>query len=126
RSTNVYNTLAVSAFCLLLFDPFLIRSVGFQLSYLAVLGIVYLYPRILILWEPQHAFTAEIWKIASVSIAAQLATFPLGLLYFHQFPNYFLLSNLLVVPLSSVVLICGLCVLLLSFSTALASAAGFC
>jgi competence protein ComEC len=126
RSTNVYNTLAVSAFCLLLFDPFLIRSVGFQLSYLAVLGIVYLYPRILMLWEPRSRVATEIWKISAVSIAAQIATFPLGLLYFHQFPNYFLLSNLVVVPLSSVILILGLIVLASGFLTAMASVLGFC
>ena len=115
RSTNVYNTLAVSAFFLLVFDPFLIRSVGFQLSYLAVSGIVLLYPRIITLWEPKQWLLTEIWKISAVSIAAQIFTFPLGLLYFHQFPNYFLLSNLLVVPLSFVVLILGLLVLVVSF-----------
>lgn len=126
RNTNIYNTLAVSAFCLLLFDPFLIRSVGFQLSYMAVLGIVFLYRRILVLWEPRHALVTEVWKISCVAIAAQLATFPLGMYYFHQFPNYFLLSNLIVVPVSFVVLIGGLGVLLFSFVPLLASVAGFC
>ncbi len=126
RSTNVYNTLAVSAFCLLIYDPFLIFSVGFQLSYLAVLGIVYLYPRILRWWEPEHRLTLEVWKIIAVSLAAQLATFSLGLLYFHQFPNYFLLSNLLVVPLSFVVLIGGLLVLAASLVSPIAAALGFC
>jgi competence protein ComEC len=125
RSTNIYNTLAVSAFCLLLFDPFLIRSVGFQLSYLAVLGIVYLYPRILVFWEPQHSITTKIWKLSAVSVAAQIATFPLGLLYFHQFPNYFLLSNILVVPLASVVLVAGLLVLGLSLTPSIASVLGY-
>lgn len=126
RRTNIYNTLAVSAFFLLVFDPFLIRSVGFQLSYFAVLGIVYLYPRILVLWEPEHGFTTAIWKISAVSIAAQVATFPLGLLYFHQFPNFFLLSNLLVVPLSSAVLTLGLGVLAISFYSPMASVLGYC
>lgn len=126
RSTNIYNTLAVSAFCLLLHDPFLIFSVGFQLSYLAVLGIVYIYPRILSMWEPRRVVTVEIWKLCAVSIAAQVVTFPLGLLYFHQFPNYFLLSNLLVVPLSFVVLILGLVLLGVSFINLLGVAMGFC
>lgn len=126
RSTNVYNTLAVSAFFLLMVDPFLVRSVGFQLSYFAVLGIVYLYPRILVLWEPEHSFTAAVWKISAVSIAAQIATFPLGLLYFHQFPNVFLLSNLVVVPLSSAVLTLGLGVLGTSFFPMVASVFGYC
>ena len=126
KSTNVYNTLAVSALCLLMFDPFLLRSVGFQLSYLAVLGIVYIYPRILLLWEPGHWLVVELWKISAVSIAAQIATFPLGLLYFHQFPNYFLLSNLLVVPLSFVVLILGLVVLAFAFIPPIAMILGYC
>lgn len=125
RRTNVYNTLAVSAFFLLMADPFLIRSVGFQLSYFAVLGIVYLYPRILVLWEPEYRMTTAVWKISAVSIAAQVATFPLGLLYFHQFPNFFLLSNLLVVPLSSVVLTLGLGVLVTSFFSPMAFVLGY-
>lgn len=126
RNTNVYNTLAVSAFCLLLFDPFLLRSVGFQLSYLAVLGIVYLYPKILVLWEPRTWLVTEVWRILAVSVAAQAATFSLGLLYFHQFPSLFLLSNLFVVPVSSLVLILGVVVLGVSFAPMLAVAAGFC
>lgn len=126
RSTNIYNTLAVSALCLLLFDPFLIRSVGFQLSYMAVLGIVYFYPKIIMLWEPRHRLLTEVWKISAVAIAAQAATFPLGLLYFHQFPNYFLVSNLVVVPLSFVVLVVGLLLLMVSFVPSIAMIAGIC
>jgi competence protein ComEC len=57
----------------------------------------------------------EVWKITCVSIAAQVTTFPLGLFYFHQFPNYFLLSNLFVIPLSFVVLIVGVAVLAFYF-----------
>lgn len=124
QRTNIYNTLAASAFCLLLYDPFLIMSVGFQLSYLAVLGIVYLQPGLYGLWEPQSRFWDEVWKITCVSVAAQIATFALGLLYFHQFPNYFLLSNLLVIPGSFVVLILGIVVLAVSFIQMLASALG--
>jgi competence protein ComEC len=67
-----------------------------------------------------------VWKISAVSIAAQIATFPLGLLYFHQFPNYFLLSNLVVVPLSFVVLVLGLMVLAASFAAPVAAVLGFC
>jgi competence protein ComEC len=125
QSTNIYNTLAASAFCLLVFDPFLIMSVGFQLSYLAVLGIVFLQPRLYPLWEAKSYIGDQVWKITAVSIAAQLATFPLGLLYFHQFPNYFLISNLLVIPVSFVVLILGIVVLIFSFFHWLALAIGF-
>jgi competence protein ComEC len=121
QSTNIYNTLASSAFCILIFDPFLVLSVGFQLSYLAVLGIVYLHPKFYPLWEPGNLILDEIWKVTSVSIAAQIATLPLALLYFHQFPNYFLISNLLVIPGSFVVLIGGLIVLATSFIPVLAN-----
>jgi competence protein ComEC len=125
QSTNIYNTLAASAFCLLIFDPYMIMSVGFQLSYLAVLGIVYLQPALYRLWEPQLWLWDEVWKITSVSIAAQIATFGLGLLYFHQFPNYFLLSNLLVIPGSFLILIVGIVVLTVSVIPLLANMLGF-
>jgi competence protein ComEC len=125
RQTNIYNTLAASAFCLLIYEPYLIMSVAFQLSYLAVLGIVYLQPGIYNLWEPASRFWDEVWKITCVSVAAQLATFSLGLLYFHQFPNYFLISNLLVIPISFAVLILGLVVLAASFIGSLASLCGW-
>ncbi|MBL0739930.1 ComEC/Rec2 family competence protein [Chryseolinea lacunae] len=111
RQTNMYNTLAASAFCLLLYDPFMIMSVGFQLSYLAVAGIVYLHPPLYALWEPRARVVDEVWKVSSVSIAAQGATFALGLLYFHQFPNYFLVANLVAIPASFGVLVLGLVVL---------------
>lgn len=125
RDTNIYNTLALSAFCLLVYDPYLILSVGFQLSYLAVLGIVYFQPRIVRLWEPSSWFVDKVWSITSVSLAAQLATFALGLLYFHQFPNYFLLSNLVVIPLSFGVLVLGVAVLSVSFISVIAEGLGF-
>lgn len=124
RTTNIYNVVAASAFLLLVVDPFLITSAGFQLSYLAVVGIVYLQPLLYNLWEPRYRFVDEVWKVTSVSISAQLATFALGMLYFHQFPNYFLLSNLFVLPLGFAVLVGGLAVLAFSFWNALAAVAG--
>lgn len=108
RYTNIYNTLAVSAFLLLLLNPFLIMEVGFQLSYLAVIGIVYIQPKIYNWFEVKNWLLDQIWTITSVSIAAQIATFPLGLHYFHQFPNYFLLSNLIVIPISTVIIYLGI------------------
>ena len=112
--TNIYNTLAASAFVLMIYNPFLIMSVGFQLSYLAVLGIVYLQRPIYNLWEIENRAGDWIWQITCVSIAAQIATFALGMLYFHQFPVYFLVSNLFVIPLSTLVLIGGIILLVIS------------
>jgi competence protein ComEC len=100
RKRLIYNNIAISAFVLLVYNPYFLWSVGFQLSYLAVLGIVYLQPKIYRLWEVENYYLDQIWQLISVSLAAQLLTFPLGLYYFQQFPNYFLLSNLLIVPLS--------------------------
>jgi len=114
RSRNIYNTLAASAFLLLLTDPYMIMAIGFQLSYLAVIGIVTIQPFLyksvyLKYWLPDKA-----WAIITVSIAAQAGTFPLAIYYFHQFPNYFLLTNLIVIPASSLIIYIGF--LLLFFS----------
>jgi competence protein ComEC len=99
--------------------------VGFQLSYLAVIGIVYFQPGLYNLWAPKTRLLDEVWKITCVSIAAQIATFGLGLLYFHQFPNYFMISNLFVIPVSFVVLIAGIVVLVVSFFSAIANLIGW-
>ncbi|HEX8515741.1 MAG TPA: ComEC/Rec2 family competence protein [Bacteroidia bacterium] len=108
RHTNIYNTLAASAFVLLAIDPFLIMEVGFQLSYIAVIGIVYIQPKIYSWYETDNWLLDQVWTITAVSIAAQIATFPLGLHYFHQFPNYFLLSNFIVIPLSTMIIYIGI------------------
>jgi competence protein ComEC len=125
RSSNIYNILAVSAFCLLLYDPYLIMSVGFQLSYLAVLGIVYLQPAMYRWWIAPNWLLDKVWQITTVSIAAQAATVSLGLLYFHQFPVYFIFSNLLVIPISFAVLVLGLAVLACSIVPMLAAGIGW-
>lgn len=112
-STNIFNTLAVSCFTLLLYNPYLVMDVGFQLSYLAVFGIVAIQPWLYEKWQPKTWLIDQIWLITSVSLAAQMATFPLGLLYFHQFPNYFLFSNLIVIPVSTIILGYGLLMFIL-------------
>lgn len=113
RETSIYQSILVSAFILIIINPLVIFKVGFQLSYLAVLGIVYLQPKIYNLWYIKYKFLDYLWKITSVSIAAQIATFPMGLYYFHQFPNYFFISNLIVIPLAGAILGVGLAYLLL-------------
>lgn len=124
RRTNIYNTLAASAFFLLIYDPFLIMSVGFQLSYLAVWGIVYLYRPIYNVWLVKSWLLNWLWQITSVSIAAQIATLPLVLFYFHQFPLYSLLANVFVIPGSTVILLGGVLLLLISPLTAVATWTG--
>ncbi|EMR02024.1 ComEC/Rec2 family competence protein [Cesiribacter andamanensis] len=104
RKGNIYNSIALSAFILLLWNPLLLLQVGFQLSYAAVIGIVYLQPRISRLYMPRHRWIRRIWELMAVTLAAQLATFPLGLYYFNQFPTYFFMGNLLAIPLATLIL----------------------
>ncbi len=110
RNTNIYNTLAASAFLLLASNPHMISDTGFQLSYLAVIGIVSLQPRLRALLTLKYWLPDRIWELLSVSIAAQVFTFPLTVHLFHQFPSYFLLANVLVVPLSGFIIYAGILV----------------
>jgi|GEM_PF-15437 len=114
QQPSIFNTLAASAFLLLLIEPYLVFDVGFQLSYLAVAGIVLLQPWFAEWYEPRSWFGRQAWSVITVSLAAQLVTFPLGLYYFHQFPTYFLLANLVVIPLSTFVIYGGIALLVLS------------
>jgi len=114
RPANIYNTLAASAFVLVLANPFIITRIGFQLSYLAVVSIVALQPGISRLLKVKNRIVGKIWGMSSVSIAAQLATGPLALFYFNQFPNYFLLTNLVAIPLAGLIIYLALLTLALS------------
>lgn len=98
RPVNIYNSLSASALVLLLLNPNIMFEVGFQLSYLAVFGIVLIQPKLAALITIKSKYLKWVWDLFTVSIAAQLATFPLGLLYFNQFPNLFWLSNFFVIP----------------------------
>jgi len=112
RQNNIYNTLALSAFILLFIDPFLIKNVGFQLSYLAVIGIIWLQPKIYQSIIVNNIIIDKIWVLESVSLAAQITTFPVTVHYFHQFPSYFWLANIIAIPLAFAIVVLG--VLLLS------------
>lgn len=111
---SIFNMLGISAILLLVINPFLLFEVGFQLSYAAVIGIAVFFPPIHKLWYIRRVWLDKIWSLLVVSFSAQLATFPLAVYYFDQFPNYFLLSNLLVIPLATIGLYGGL--ILISFS----------
>lgn len=144
RNNNTYNILAGSALLIILFNPFIIAEVGFQLSYAAVLGIVFLQPVIAgwltigskakpkyksvtwykkpfyflrydVRWFLYPALPNWIWQLTCVSVAAQIATAPLSLYYFHQFPNLFIVANILVIPLCSVVMFSGMALFAVSF-----------
>lgn len=111
RNSNIFNTIAASALILILFNPLVVFEVSFQLSYLAVIGIIYLQPKIYNWFYFENKLLDKLWALTAVSIAAQLATSPLGFLIFHQFPNYFLIANIFVIPLATLILYFGLGVL---------------
>ncbi|MDG2431490.1 ComEC/Rec2 family competence protein [Flavobacterium sp.] len=114
RTVNIYHTLLVSAFLILLFQPYFIFDVGFQLSYLALFFIVWLQPTIANAFKPKTKIIKNCWTILSVSFAAQLGTLPLSLYYFHQFPSLFFITNLIVAPLLTYIMILGIIVLFLA------------
>lgn len=114
RRANIYNTLAASACLLLVVNPNNLFEVGFQLSYMAVFGIVFLQPRIAGFWKIENKVGLFFWNLITVSVAAQIATFPLSAYYFHQFPTYFLLSNIVVIPAAMLLIPLGLGLLIFS------------
>lgn len=113
RVTSMTYTLLVSAFFILLFDPNSLFDVGFQLSYTAVYFIVWMQPLFKQVGRPKTILTTKIWDITTVSIAAQIGTLPLTLYYFHQFPSLFFVTNLVVIPLVTIIMFFGIIAILL-------------
>lgn len=101
---QVYNTVFFSAFVLLLLNPYYLFDIGFQLSYAAVLSILLLYPRLKNLLHPRPKPLCWAWQLFCVSGAAQVGTMPLSIYYFHQFPDYFFITNFWVIPLSTCII----------------------
>ncbi|MBC2844445.1 ComEC/Rec2 family competence protein [Winogradskyella flava] len=114
RPANIYNTLAISAFLILLFKPTYLFAVGFQMSYLAVLGIVSIQPILYKFWKPKYLIPDKLWQIFTVTLAAQIGVVPISLFYFHQFPGLFFISNLVVIPFLGLILGFGLLVIVLA------------
>ncbi|KAA3649059.1 MAG: ComEC family competence protein [Bacteroidetes bacterium] len=103
RSTNIINSISASAFIILLINPNAIFEVGFQLSYSAVIGIVLFHPILQHLFPVHNKWLKKITALLFVSFAAQIATLPFTLYYFHQFPNWFWLINLGVIPIAFII-----------------------
>lgn len=108
RRTSGLNILAASALVLWVANPHLAADTGFQLSYAAVWGIMYIYPRLM----PEQTNWPWIGQKGAeailVAIAAQIATLPLSLHAFYQFPVWFLPANLVAVPLGNICLLSGM------------------
>lgn len=103
RQTSIFNSLAASAVLLLIINPRFLFSAGFQLSYMAVIGIVTIAPIITQKVETPWGLVNKIWELVAVSVAAQIATFALCRYYFDITPVYFFISSV-VVSVGAVVL----------------------
>lgn len=114
RSVNIYHTLVVSALLILLFQPSFLFDIGFQLSYVALFFIVWLQPLLASIWTPKYKVVNYFWEIITVSFAAQIGTLPLSIYYFHQFPGLFFVTNIVILPMLSLILGIGVVVMLLA------------
>jgi competence protein ComEC len=125
RRSNIYNSILSSAFCILLVSPNLIYSVSFQFSYMAVLGIVYLYKMIYTLIYVENRILNFFWQITALSFSVQIATFPINIHYFHHFPALFPLTNLVAIPAATAIVIGSLLLFMTSFIKPLVSVVAF-
>lgn len=114
RSGNIYHTLLVSILLILLFEPYFLFDVGFQLSYLALFFIFWLQPILKNIWTPKHKITIYLWNALTVSFAAQIGTLPVCLYYFHQFPGLFFVTNIIILPVLSFIMIAGIIVMIIA------------
>jgi ComEC/Rec2-related protein len=105
----------------LVISPHSILEVGFQLSYAAIAGIAWIYPHLKSLWPEGESWPImkKTWDSAALTISCQLTTAPLAWLYFNTFPTYFLLTNLLALPLTGILIP-------ISILTVALNAAGLC
>jgi len=104
KQGNSYNTLLLSSFILLVYNPYLIKDVGFLLSYSAVFGIMYLYPKFQKTYTFENKILQNTWAGVLMSVAATIFTLPISLYFFHQFPTWFVFSNMVIIPISFVIM----------------------
>jgi len=119
KKNAVEQSLVFSMFIIVLWKPLFLFDIGFQLSYLAVFGIIWIQPLVYNVWAPKLYIVAKGWQLFTVSLAAQIGVLPLSLFYFHQFPGLFFVSNLLIIPFLGVILGTGIIVVVLSYYSVL-------
>lgn len=108
RTYNPYNILFFTAILLLLYNANLLYDIGFQLSYLAMFGIFLFNPYLSDLVQTKNEKVSEFLAGLMTGVSAQLLTLPMTLYYFHRFPNYFILTNTIILPLSFGILSLGM------------------
>ncbi len=120
KNYNGFNSLALSAVLILVWNPHFLYDIGFQLSYLAMAGIFLFNKPLSVLFYTRYKWVQAAWEGTMVGIAAQVMTVPLTLYYFHQFPNYFILTNLGLMVFSFLVLALGIALFVSIWITPLA------
>ena len=109
RKPDLLHAMAISGLAILIFDTNQLFDVGFQLSFIAVFGIFWLNEPILkYLPKPKNTVQNFLVNVVSISIAAQVATLPLVIYYFHQYSLISVIANLVVIPFSEVIIIFAL------------------
>ncbi len=109
RILHALNILSAAAFVILCINPFYINDLGFLLSFSAMVGIVYCAPPNCFF---ENRVLQSIWDIVSMSIGAQIGTLPFTLYFFHSFNFIFILSNLFVIPLATVIMFAAILALI--------------
>ncbi len=105
RGNWLFHSLTLSALIICIINPYSIFELGFQLSYTALLSIIFIHPTINLLYKPTLKFSKYIWGVISMSIACQIGTSLIIITTFGYFPVYFLLANLIAIPLTSIILL---------------------
>lgn len=105
KDKHTGNSLAASAVIMLCVNPLLVWDIGFQLSFSAVASLLIYQPMLQNLFKAENRLVSHGWGLVSTTLAAQILTTPLVIYHFGQFPLVFLVSNLLAVPVSSVVIV---------------------
>jgi len=109
---NIYHSMGIAAFIILVLDPYAFISAGFWLSFTAVASIVYFYPLINNLFYFTKPWNKYLWSLISVSFAVEIGTAPIVVYLFGFFPTWFLISNLILIPILPFVLIAIILMLL--------------
>ena len=109
RKPDLLHAMAIAGFAILIFDTHQVFDVGFQLSFVAVFGIFWLNEPILKnLPRPKNKIQDFLFNVISVSLAAQIATLPLVIFYFHQYSFLSIVANVIIVPFSEIIIIFSL------------------
>ena len=109
RKPDLLHAMAIAGFSILIFDTHQVFDVGFQLSFIAVFGIFWLNEPILKnLPRPKNKIQDFLFNVISVSLAAQIATLPLVIFYFHQYSFLSIVANVIIVPFSEIIIIFSL------------------